>query len=239
MSESNELNVDSLRNPSELPHHWKLRREFLSVYKNKFDADRLVSLSHLFVNIKCLGLTYPQEVMDKVDKLGKSIDTKLIEEATVEESYESRVSETSSDDTRQQRHYQQSQRYNNHNRNDNNWRNQTSGNGGGGGGGRPYSRPRYQQSHHDNRHQPHHQQQQQQQSYMHQEPQGYQQQQQPPQQFARYNEQPQFFRPQELRPRSDRQQGSGQTRQPFYRPRQRGGNHRGNSDGYNRRTHQQ
>lgn len=230
MSEANESEIDKLRDPSELPHHWKLRKEFLKNYQGKYDQDRLVSLSHLFVNITCYGLTYPQEVMDTVEKLAKTIDTKLIEEATIEESYESRDSESSCDEPQQQHQQQQhhhQQRYNNHGGNNynnhhsnNQSRNYTSNQP----FSRPYSRPRFHQSNHDNRHQPYQQQQQPQQA------------QQQPQQYARYSDQPRFFRPQELRPRSDRPQGSGH-RQPFYQPRQRG-NYRGSSDGFNRRNQQ-
>lgn len=233
MSEANELDIDTLRSPSELPHHWKLRREFLNVHKGEFDHDRLVSLSHLFVNIKCLGLEYPQEVMDNIEKLSKPIDTKLIDEATVEESYKFRDNEINCDDSQQQQHRpqynQQSSRHNhtnNYNNNNNHQSRQTSSPFGRG-------RPRYQQSNHynDNRHQSY---QQPAQSYQQQQPQGYQQQHQP-QQFARYSEQPSFFRPQELRAgRSDRQ-GLG-ARQSPYQPRHQRGGHRGGSGGSSWRT---
>lgn len=65
--------VDSFRNPNELPHHWQLRREFIQMYSDRFDVDRLECLSQLFVNIECMGLSYPQEVMSQVKELGSKV----------------------------------------------------------------------------------------------------------------------------------------------------------------------
>lgn len=69
----NMKDIDSFRNPNELPHHWQLRKEFLEMYYGEFDVDRLVCLSNLFVNIECMGLSYPPEVMKQVKELGSKI----------------------------------------------------------------------------------------------------------------------------------------------------------------------
>lgn len=66
-------NIDDYRKPYELPHLWKLRKEFLTIYAEKFDIDRLICLSNLFVNINCLGLEYPDEVMKLIRELGSKV----------------------------------------------------------------------------------------------------------------------------------------------------------------------
>lgn len=65
--------IEALRKPYELSHHWELRREFLKIYADKFEWDRLVCLSNVFVNVECMGLTYPDEVMKLIKELGKSV----------------------------------------------------------------------------------------------------------------------------------------------------------------------
>lgn len=74
--------IDELRNESELPHHWALRREFLRNHNGTLSSDRLICLSHVFVNVQCMNLTYPDRVMALVKELGSKIDKKLIEEMT-------------------------------------------------------------------------------------------------------------------------------------------------------------
>ena len=66
-------NIDELRKPYELPHHWQLRNEFIRTYADKFDTDRLICLSNVFVNVECMGLTYPDEVMKLIKELGSKI----------------------------------------------------------------------------------------------------------------------------------------------------------------------
>lgn len=77
-SESELGDVERLRKPSELPHHWALRREFLLTHKDKFDQDRLVCLSNVFVNVESMGLTYPDEVMQKIKELGSVVDKSVV-----------------------------------------------------------------------------------------------------------------------------------------------------------------
>lgn len=64
---------EQYRKPYELPHHWQLRKEFLQIYADKYDLDRLICLSHVFVNVECMGLTYPDEVMELIKKLGSQV----------------------------------------------------------------------------------------------------------------------------------------------------------------------
>ena len=66
-------NIDELRKPYELSHHWALRKEFIQIYSDKFDLDRLVCLSNVFVNVECMGLTYPDEVMKLIKELGSKV----------------------------------------------------------------------------------------------------------------------------------------------------------------------
>lgn len=67
------MNFDEFRKSYELPHHWQLRKEFLQLYADKFDIDRLICLSNVFVNVECMGLSYPEGVM----KLVKELKTKV------------------------------------------------------------------------------------------------------------------------------------------------------------------
>lgn len=71
-------NVEQFRKPCELQHYWELRRDFLLLHSGKFNFDRLICLSHVFVNVECLGVKYPDEVMKLVKELGshvKSLET--------------------------------------------------------------------------------------------------------------------------------------------------------------------
>lgn len=74
--------IDKLRNESELPHHWALRREFIRVHNGDMPTDRLICLSNVFVNVECMGLTYPDEVMTKTKELGSKVDKKFIDALT-------------------------------------------------------------------------------------------------------------------------------------------------------------
>lgn len=74
--------VDNLRNESELPHHWALRREFIRNHNGDLPTDRLICLSKVFVNVECMGLTYPDEVMTKIKELGSKVDKKFIDDLT-------------------------------------------------------------------------------------------------------------------------------------------------------------
>lgn len=65
--------IEELRKPYELSHHWELRKEFLKIHADKFDHDRLICLSNVFVNVECMGLTYPDEVMKLIKELGKPV----------------------------------------------------------------------------------------------------------------------------------------------------------------------
>lgn len=66
-------NIEELRKNYELPHHWALRKEFIQIYQDKYDLDRLVCLSNVFVNVECMGLTYPDEVMKLIKELGSKV----------------------------------------------------------------------------------------------------------------------------------------------------------------------
>lgn len=65
--------IEELRKLYELPHHWALRKEFIQIYHDKFDYDRLICLSNVFVNVECMGLTYPPEVMKLIKELGSKV----------------------------------------------------------------------------------------------------------------------------------------------------------------------
>lgn len=72
-SNGNMKDIASFRNPNELPHHWQLRKEFIEMYYDRFDVDRLECLSQLFINIECMGLSYPNEVMSQIKELGSKV----------------------------------------------------------------------------------------------------------------------------------------------------------------------
>lgn len=70
--------VETLRGPSELPHHWTLRRQFLLAHKDKFPLDRLICLSNVFVNVECMGVKYNPDLMKNVEDLGKNLDKSAV-----------------------------------------------------------------------------------------------------------------------------------------------------------------
>lgn len=67
--------IDDLKKTYELPHYWRLRKEFIQMYKDQFNLDRLICLSSVFVNVTFLGVTYSDAVMQLVQELGSSINT--------------------------------------------------------------------------------------------------------------------------------------------------------------------
>lgn len=71
------FDVESLRVSSELPHHWQLRKSFLLAHKEKLPRDRLICLSHVFVNVECMDLKYPEHVMETVKQLGSHVDKSM------------------------------------------------------------------------------------------------------------------------------------------------------------------
>lgn len=70
-----QIDFSKFKKPYELPHHWTLREDFLRLHYGKFDEDRLVCLSNIFINVECMGLSYATEVMDQVKELGKGIQS--------------------------------------------------------------------------------------------------------------------------------------------------------------------
>lgn len=68
-------NIDFLKYKKayELPHIWKLREEFLRLYMNKYEEDRLICLSNIFVNVEIMGLVYPSEVMNEIKELAGKV----------------------------------------------------------------------------------------------------------------------------------------------------------------------
>lgn len=66
-------NINDYMKSYELPHHWQLRKEFIQIHAGKFDLDRLICLSNVFVNVECMGLTYPDEVMKLIKELGSKV----------------------------------------------------------------------------------------------------------------------------------------------------------------------
>lgn len=72
---TNEVDFNKFRKPYELPHHWQIRQDFLRLHWGKFEEDRLICLSNLFINTQCMGLSYPDDVMNEINELGKNIDS--------------------------------------------------------------------------------------------------------------------------------------------------------------------
>lgn len=66
--------IDKYRYSYELPHHWDLRKQFLLLHGGTMPNQRLICLSQIFVNTECMGLSYPQEVMDLVKELSAKIE---------------------------------------------------------------------------------------------------------------------------------------------------------------------
>lgn len=73
-SELNEKNVDLFKKKYELPHQWKLRKDFILAHKDKgYTIDRLICLSQLFINIETMGLGYEKEIMERNRDLGSIV----------------------------------------------------------------------------------------------------------------------------------------------------------------------
>lgn len=69
------IDYSKFKKPYELPHHWKLREDFMKLHWGKFEEDRLICLSNIFINVECLGLSYATEVVEQVKELGKNIQS--------------------------------------------------------------------------------------------------------------------------------------------------------------------
>jgi hypothetical protein len=52
---SQELDIESLRNPNETDKEWRLKKKFIQRYTGKFENDRLVCLAQCYVNIETMG----------------------------------------------------------------------------------------------------------------------------------------------------------------------------------------
>lgn len=58
MSFDTDWDVDKYYDETEPDDHWKLRREFMTVHKDKFSEEYLVALARTFTNIEFMGCMY-------------------------------------------------------------------------------------------------------------------------------------------------------------------------------------
>lgn len=105
MAESNLEDVEKYRKSYELDHIWQLRRDFLKMYADRFDEDRLLCLSNVFVNVECMGLTYPDEVMKLIKELGSKIQKLEVYRHSLEQPEEHEEPLRRRDGRQQHRHY--------------------------------------------------------------------------------------------------------------------------------------
>ncbi|PAA82034.1 hypothetical protein BOX15_Mlig014369g1, partial [Macrostomum lignano] len=69
--------INSLRKEFENPTEWKRRQAFLQMNFNQLPFDRLVCLSHCYVNSSLHGAVYPERVMDEAKQYSRTIDVYL------------------------------------------------------------------------------------------------------------------------------------------------------------------
>lgn len=68
--------IEYMRTPHESNTEWKIRRKFLDKYYGEMNQERLISLSHCYVNVEMWGCCYPREVMRELSYLTKDFDRK-------------------------------------------------------------------------------------------------------------------------------------------------------------------
>lgn len=71
--------INALRKEHESDTEWNLRRAFLISNWGNFQEDRLVCLSHCFINIECYGCRYPRQVMETVQACSYLVKEKVEE----------------------------------------------------------------------------------------------------------------------------------------------------------------
>ena len=79
---SDGVNVEKFRCSYESNAEWRLRERFLKAHFDKFEVDRLLCLSHCYVNVRQMGCTYPQEVMKQLKELWKDMGEDDISDIT-------------------------------------------------------------------------------------------------------------------------------------------------------------
>lgn len=79
---SDGVNVEKFRCSYESNAEWRLRERFLKAHFDKLEVDRLLCLSHCYVNVRQMGCTYPQEVMKQLKELWKDLGEDDISDIT-------------------------------------------------------------------------------------------------------------------------------------------------------------
>lgn len=72
------VNWDIYKESHESDDHWLLRRNFMESLKWNYPEEKLVCLSHVYVNITFKGYTYPREVMEEVGRMSNEIFMKYL-----------------------------------------------------------------------------------------------------------------------------------------------------------------
>jgi len=68
-----DLDIESMRHFYESDTEWNLRKRFLEVHQDKFDARRLTCLASCFINVECYGCEYPAPLMIQLVELMSDI----------------------------------------------------------------------------------------------------------------------------------------------------------------------
>ncbi|RWS07905.1 hypothetical protein B4U79_14308 [Dinothrombium tinctorium] len=71
--ELNEVTVEKYRKKWEIDEHWKLRKAFILQHKDKFELNRLLCLSQMFVNIETMDTVYSNDLMALIERLAADI----------------------------------------------------------------------------------------------------------------------------------------------------------------------
>ena len=66
MSHIKKSEIEKFRGKFENPVEWKMRREFITTYFDSYDIERLICLSHCYINIVFYGNAYPLDIMKEV-----------------------------------------------------------------------------------------------------------------------------------------------------------------------------
>ncbi|XP_074655627.1 NF-kappa-B-repressing factor-like [Tubulanus polymorphus] len=65
--------MERLRGSHESDREWRLREAFLNAHQDRFSKDRLICLSHCFINVEMYGTSYPPGVMRILSELSADV----------------------------------------------------------------------------------------------------------------------------------------------------------------------
>jgi len=70
---STDWDIEAYYDATESEEHWKLRKAFMEVHKDKFPENYLVALAKAFTNIEFMGCRYPEPLMQRIASLSRDV----------------------------------------------------------------------------------------------------------------------------------------------------------------------